>query len=89
METRKISIKLSTEMLEKVDQEASKLGTTRGAMLTTWIGEKINALEQSRAFMNQLMKEETLRKLRDFTVETEARIKEGQTSLFDSEETEK
>lgn len=89
METKKISINLSTEMLKKVDQEASKLGTTRGAMLTTWIGEKVNALEQSRAFIEQLMKQETLRKLSDFTVEEAKRIKEGQASLFDQEEDDK
>lgn len=46
----RVSLNLSEEMLERVDQEAKRLGTSRGAMLTTWIGEKISNLDMSRQF---------------------------------------
>lgn len=46
----RVSLNLSEEMLARVDQEAKRLGTSRGAMLTTWIGEKINNLDMSRQF---------------------------------------
>lgn len=44
----RVSINLSQEMLQRVDQEAKRLGTSRGAMLTTWIGEKVSSLDQAR-----------------------------------------
>lgn len=56
MEVKKmrITVNLSEETLKKVDDEAKKLGTSRGAMLTTWIGEKVNSLEQTRALFEQM-----------------------------------
>lgn len=44
----RVSINLSQEMLQRVDQEAKRIGTSRGAMLTTWIGEKVSSLDQAR-----------------------------------------
>lgn len=46
----RVSLNLSPEMLDRVDQEAKRLGTSRGAMLTTWVGEKIANLDMSRQF---------------------------------------
>lgn len=50
----RVSINLSDEMLQRVDLEAKRLGTSRGAMLTTWIGEKVNSLMMSRDMYQSL-----------------------------------
>lgn len=50
----RIQINLNEEILEKVDQEAKRLGTSRGAMLTTWIGEKINNLDMTKTLMTSM-----------------------------------
>lgn len=50
----RVSINLSAEMLDRVDQEAKRLGTSRGAMLTTWVGEKIATLDMSRRFTSDV-----------------------------------
>lgn len=54
----RVQINLSDDILTKVEAEAKRLGTTRGAMLTTWIGEKINTLDQTRAMLNEITKKE-------------------------------
>lgn len=51
----RIQINLNEELLKRVDEEARKIGTSRGAMLTTWIGEKINSLDYSRTMFQQVM----------------------------------
>lgn len=81
----RITINLNDSILAKVDAEAEKLGTTRGAMLTTWIGEKINNLEQTRAFLQQLQSEENLRKMRDLAEELRQKAEEVQPTLFDAD----
>lgn len=53
----RVSINLSEEMLQRVDLEAKRLGTSRGAMLTTWIGEKVANLDLSRQFSEDLQAE--------------------------------
>lgn len=50
----RVSINLSEEMLQRVDQEAKRLGTSRGAMLTTWIGEKINSMDRNQELIQAL-----------------------------------
>lgn len=50
----RISLNLSEEMLQRVDQEAKRLGTSRGAMLTTWIGEKVSQIDTNRQLVQSL-----------------------------------
>lgn len=82
----RITINLNDSILAKVDEEAQRLGTTRGAMLTTWIGEKINSLEQTRAFLQQLQSEANLRKIADLYQDTVKRAQEIEPTLFDADE---
>lgn len=56
---KRISITLSDSMLKRVDSEAKKIGTTRGAMLTTWVGEKINSLDMSKTLFKDMFNSET------------------------------
>lgn len=80
----RITINLNDEILAKVDAEAKKLGTSRGAMLTTWVGEKIHALEQSRLFLEKLQSEENLAFMRKRVETLEKEINELQPTLFDA-----
>lgn len=50
----RVSLNLSEEMLDRVDQEAKRLGTSRGSMLTAWVGEKIAQLDMSRSFTESI-----------------------------------
>lgn len=81
----RITINLNDEILAKVDKEAKMLGTTRGAMLTTWIGEKINSLEQTRSFLAQLQSETTMRKVMDLYNDVKDRAEEVIPTLFDAD----
>lgn len=82
----RITINLNDSILAKVDAEAEKLGTTRGAMLTTWIGEKINSLEQTRALLNQLNNETVIRRLMDESKRLADEINQIQPPLFDADD---
>ena len=82
----RISINLNDSILAKVDAEAEKLGTTRGAMLTTWIGEKINALEQTRAFLQQLQSEQNMQRVMDMYKDLQKKSEEVMPTLFDPDE---
>ena len=59
----RIQINLSDETLKRVDQEAKRIGVARGSMLSTWIGEKLNALDQTRSMFKDLMDNEEMKKL--------------------------
>lgn len=59
----RITISLSDEMLKKVDEQARKLGTSRGAMLTTWIGEKINSLQTTEQLFQNMFNDDLFKDL--------------------------
>lgn len=61
--SNRISISVSDEVLTKLDLEAARLGTTRGAMVVAWIGEKLNQIEQQRLLMENLYKPEHFSKV--------------------------
>lgn len=82
----RITINLNDAILAKVDAEAKRLGTTRGGMLTTWIGEKINALEQTRSFINQLQSEANMRKVMDLYQDLQKKADEVMPPLFDADD---
>lgn len=65
----RISINLNEETLKRVDEEAKKLGTSRGAMLTSWIGEKIQNLDMSRSFLNEAFQDKLIEALKDQLIE--------------------
>lgn len=72
----RIQINLSDRILKRVDEEAELLGTSRGAMLTTWIGEKINNIDQTRAILKDFSNPDTIRDMTSFILEQEKK-KEG------------
>ena len=76
-EQMRITINLNEEILSKVDAEAKRLGTSRGAMLTTWIGEKVNSLEMSRELISKLNNEEIFSKLLEKAREVSDELKES------------
>lgn len=51
----RISINLGEDILNKVDEEAKRLGVPRGSMLSAWIGEKINTIEMTRNMMKDIL----------------------------------
>lgn len=65
----RIQINLSDRILKRVDEEAELLGTSRGAMLTTWIGEKINNIDQTRALLKDLSSTDTIKDMASFILE--------------------
>lgn len=67
----RIQINLSDRILKRVDEEAELLGTSRGAMLTTWIGEKINNIDQTRAIIKDFSNTDTIREMTSFILEQE------------------
>lgn len=79
----RITINLNDEILAKVDAEAKRIGTSRGAMLTTWVGEKIHALEQSRLFLEKIQSEEMLTRLRGEVERLQKENAELQPTIFD------
>lgn len=76
-DTVRITINLNEEILAKVDAEAKRIGTSRGAMLTTWIGEKVNSLELSRELISKINNEEMLHKILEKSREISKDLKEG------------
>lgn len=59
----RIQINLNEETLKRVDEEAKRIGVARGSMLSTWIGEKINAIDQSRNMVRDIFDNEDMKKL--------------------------
>lgn len=59
----RIQINLSDETLKRVDEEAKRIGVARGSMLSTWIGEKLNTLDQTRSMFRDIMENEEMKKL--------------------------
>lgn len=82
----RITINLNPGILERVDQEAQRLGTSRGAMLTTWIGEKVNALETTRLWMEKLTQEQTINELTQKAIDLQKELDEVQPNLFDADD---
>lgn len=59
----RIQINLNEETLKRVDEEAKRIGVARGSMLSTWIGEKVNALDQSRNMFRDILENKEMKKL--------------------------
>lgn len=72
----RIQINLSDRILKRVDEEAELLGTSRGAMLTTWIGEKINNIDQTRAILKDISNSDTFKDMASFMLEQEKKREE-------------
>lgn len=53
----RIQINLNEQTLKRVEEEAKKIGVSRGSMLSTWIGEKINSLDTTQAMLRDFMKD--------------------------------
>jgi metal-responsive CopG/Arc/MetJ family transcriptional regulator len=65
----RITVNLNEETLKRVDEEAKKLGTSRGAMLTAWIGEKLTALDMSRSFLNESFQDKLIEAMKGYMTE--------------------
>lgn len=72
----RIQINLSDRILKRVDEEAELLGTSRGAMLTTWIGEKINNIDQTRVILKDISNSDTFKDMASFMLEQEKKREE-------------
>lgn len=81
----RITINLNEEILARVDAEAKKLGTSRGAMLTTWVGEKIRAIDNTENLLKQLTDAKTIQQLTELARQKEEELSAVQPSLFDKE----
>ena len=65
----RIQINLSDEIFERVDQEAKRVGTSRGAMLSTWITDKINDIDQTKAILVNLSKNKDFKDVYDLYIQ--------------------
>ena len=90
----RISVHLTDEAVSRLDEEAKKLGTSRGAMITTWIGEKLKALDVQDNIFSVLTAPETLQVIVKSMMEAQSRpgadqvsIEHFQQSLFDDGKT--
>ena len=59
----RIQINLNEETLKRVDEEAQRIGVARGSMLSTWIGEKVNAIDQSRNMFRDILDNKDMQKI--------------------------
>jgi hypothetical protein len=50
----RLSINVSEETNERLTQQAKKIGTSKGAMITMWINEKLNNIDSTEKFFNGL-----------------------------------
>lgn len=82
----RITINLNPGILERVDQEAKRIGTSRGAMLTTWIGEKVYSLETTRLWMEKLTNEQTIKELTQKAIDLQKELDDVQPTLFDADD---
>lgn len=56
----RVSFNVSEKIAKRLDEEAEKLGTSRGAMITTWIGEKLRTLDAVEQAIQQLTNPDVL-----------------------------
>lgn len=52
----RININVSNELLNRIDNEAKRLGTTRSSLITSWLGEKMAIVEQSQVLAVDMVK---------------------------------
>ena len=79
----RITINLNEEILARVDEEARRIGTSRGAMLTTWIGEKVRSLDMTQLWMEKLTDQQTIEKMAKMIREQDQELRTIQPGLFD------
>lgn len=65
----RIQINLSDEILERVEQEAKRVGTSKGAMLSTWIADKINDIDLTKAILVNFSKNKDFKDVYDLYIQ--------------------
>lgn len=65
----RIQVSVSAEMLKRIDEEAKAYGTTRSAICSTWIGEKVRQLDLQADLIKQLLTEDNLNTLMKYAME--------------------
>lgn len=68
-EKQRIPLTLSKELVKRLDEEAKMAGTTRGAMLASWIADKVRQLDVQREMVKRLTSEENLNNLIKYAME--------------------
>lgn len=48
----RLSINVSEETNERLTQQAKKIGTSKGAMITMWINEKLNSIDSTEKVLH-------------------------------------
>lgn len=81
----RISFNVNDTIAKRLDEEAKKIGTSRGAMLTTWIGEKIRTLDAVDQMVQQITSPDVMNLLMKYAMEakfnTESTSQDDQTNL--------
>lgn len=57
----RISVNLSEDTLKRVDAEAKKMGTSRGAMLNMWINEKLTNIDMAQSMVSQILESDSFK----------------------------
>lgn len=82
-EKQRVPLTLSRELVERLDEEAKMAGTTRGAMLASWIADKVRQLDIQREMLQRLTSEENLNNLIKYAMEAKFN---GKTEEVDYEQ---
>lgn len=59
----RISVNVSEETNRRLTEQAKKIGTSKGAMLTMWINEKLNSIETTNKFLSNMFESDVFKDL--------------------------
>lgn len=48
----RLSINVSEETNKRLTEQAKKIGTSKGAMITMWVNEKLNAIDSTKQLID-------------------------------------
>lgn len=57
----RISVNVSEETNRRLTEQAKKIGTSKGAMLTMWINEKLNSIETTDKFLSNMFESDVFK----------------------------
>lgn len=57
----RISVNVSEETNRRLTEQAKKIGTSKGAMLTMWINEKLNSIETTNKFLSNMFESDVFK----------------------------
>ena len=59
----RLSINVSEETNKRLTEQAKRIGTSKGAMITMWVNEKLNAIDTSDKLISGLFQSEAFKEM--------------------------